>query len=238
MYMFSGFTSKASEALNDAINIAAELGHTYIGSEHMLLGIIKEGSGVAAKVLSEHGVTYDSIEKQLKETVGTGVQTSLTPSDFTPRSKRLLEMAVAASRSLGHNYVGTEHIVMAIIGEGDSYAVKFISNVEPNVESIYEDCISSLSHVSPEIQAAAAGAKGGSGNTKTLDNFSRDLTALAEDKKLDPVIGREKEIARVIQILSRRTKNNPCLIGDGEDAEHRDRARAQIVRESLGDKEE
>ena len=212
MYMFSGFTNKANEALNYAIDIAGELGHSYIGSEHMLLGIIKEGSGVAAKALAEHGIAYESIEKMLKETVGSGAKTTLGPNDFTPRSKRILEMAVAASRSLGHNYIGTEHILMAIIGEGESYAVKFMANIEPNVESIYEDCVSSLSHVPPEMQGAA-GAKGG-GATKTLDNFSKDLTAYAEDKKLDPVIGREDEINRVIQILSRRTKNNPCLIGE------------------------
>ena len=134
MFQFNGFTEKANEAMNLAVEAAQELGHTYIGSEHILLGLLREGSGVAASVLQEHHITADQVEERLEAVIGRGQPTSLSPNDFTPRCKRILEMAVVGARSMGHSYVGTEHLLIAIIQEGESYAVRFLSELgaDPN----------------------------------------------------------------------------------------------------------
>ena len=173
-------------------------------------------AGGGARVLNDYGVTEGEIKKRLIEAVGNGAPVKLTPGDFTPRTKRILEMSMAQSRALGHNYVGTEHILMAILQESDSYAVKFISSIYPKVDILFDECLRGVTDESAPAGAAPgkpAGAKRG-GSTKTLDSYAKDLTAEAKKQALDPVIGREKEIERVIQILSRRQKNNPCLIGE------------------------
>lgn len=218
MYRFNGFTEKANTALNLAIESAENLGHTYIGSEHIVLGLLKEGTGVAATVLNKLQVTAAQLEQLMSEKIGTGTKTSLSADDFTPRSKRILQIAVMEAARLGHNYVGTEHLLIAILSEGDSYGVRFLQSLGAKSGDILNEISSALS--SGEDSAPAPGmsstssSKGGKSATKTLDQFGRDLTALAAKGGIDPVIGRQTEIERVIQILSRRTKNNPCLIGE------------------------
>ena len=218
MYRFNGFTEKANTALNLAIESAENLGHTYIGSEHIVLGLLKEGTGVAATVLNKLQVTAGQLEQLMSEKIGTGTKTSLSADDFTPRSKRILQIAVMEAARLGHNYVGTEHLLIAILSEGDSYGVRFLQSLGAKSGDILNEISSALS--SGEDSAPAPGmsstspGKGSKSATKTLDQFGRDLTALAAKGGIDPVIGRQTEIERVIQILSRRTKNNPCLIGE------------------------
>ncbi len=219
MYRFNGFTEKANKALNLAVESAESLGHTYIGSEHMILGLLKEGSGVAAEVLTKLGVHADTMESTIRQKVGSGSQTRLTIDDFTPRSKRILQIAVMEASRLGHNYVGTEHLLIAILEEGDSYGVRFLSMLGVKPTNIFEEIRSSLGNGEEPFETTSSGGKakgkaGGKTDTKTLDQYGRDLTALAAKGEIDPVIGRQVEIERVIQILSRRTKNNPCLIGE------------------------
>ena len=223
MYRFNGFTEKANKALNLAVESAEQLGHTYIGSEHMILGLLKEGTGVAAEVLTKLGVSMDTMENTIRQKVGSGSQTHLTIDDFTPRSKRILQIAVMEASRLGHNYVGTEHLLIAILEEGDSYGVRFLNLLGVKATDIFEEISSSLgngeeasfSDTSSATQSAKAKGKGGSkAETKTLNQYGRDLTELAKKGQIDPVIGRQVEIDRVVQILSRRTKNNPCLIGE------------------------
>ncbi len=218
MYQFKGFTEKANKAMNCAIEEAKQLGHTYIGSEHLLLGLLKADDGVAAEILQKLGVTYDTLEEVVKNQIGSGTPTHLTIDDFTPRTKRILQLAVMHASQLHHNYVGTEHILMAILEEGDSYGVRFLQGLGVKPNDILEELeeIFHSSDYQPGEQVASGNAASGKagGATKTLDQFGRDLTALAKKGEIDPVIGRQTEIDRVIQILSRRTKNNPCLIGE------------------------
>ncbi len=218
MYQFKGFTEKANKAMNCAIEEAKQLGHTYIGSEHLLLGLLKADDGVAAEILQKLGVTYEALEEVVKNQIGSGTPTHLTIDDFTPRTKRILQLAVMHASQLHHNYVGTEHILMAILEEGDSYGVRFLQGLGVKPNDILEELeeIFHSSDYQPGEQVASGNAASGKagGATKTLDQFGRDLTALAKKGEIDPVIGRQTEIDRVIQILSRRTKNNPCLIGE------------------------
>ena len=213
MYKFNGFTEKANRALNFAIEKAETMGHTYIGSEHLLLGILAEGTGAAATLLASEGITEEKVAELLAEKVGEGLPTSLSPDDFTPRSKRILEMSIAAARSISGGYVGTEHILLAIIEEGQSYAVAFLKELGVNPEELSSKILSASEGFSGAGKSASAGKKS-DGKCPTLDKFGRDLTAEAKAGKIDPVIGRGEEIQRVIQILTRRTKNNPCLIGE------------------------
>ena len=213
MYKFNGFTEKANRALNLAIEKAETMGHTYIGSEHLLLGILAEGTGAAATLLASEGITEEKVAELLAEKVGEGLPTSLSPDDFTPRSKRILEMSIAAARSISGGYVGTEHILLAIIEEGQSYAVAFLKELGVNPEELSSKILSASEGFSGAGKSAPAGKKS-DGKCPTLDKFGRDLTAEAKAGKIDPVIGRGEEIQRVIQILTRRTKNNPCLIGE------------------------
>ena len=215
MYRFNGFTEKANRAVNLALEGAQELGHTYIGSEHLLLGLLKEGSGTAAELLQSKGVTADKIAGMIAETVGRGSRTNLTTDDFTPRGKHILELAMAAARGLQEGYVGTEHILLAILEEGQSYAVRFLEELGVDPRELGARIL----NTAQEGAGGVAGQNGprsqkGKSDTPTLSQFGRDLTAMAAEGKLDPVIGRSKEIERVIQILTRRTKNNPCLIGE------------------------
>lgn len=221
MYRFNGFTEKANNALNYSIESAENFGHTYVGSEHILLGLLKEGTGVAAVVLSELGINDSELENIIRTEIGVGSRTSLSTDDFTPRTKRILQMAVMQAATLGHNYVGTEHLLIAIIEESDSYAVRFLNEMGTSAKAILEKLNSTMGDYEAEdvkfSQNGGVGHKPGvnsKSKTKTLDQFGRDLTALASSGVIDPVIGREEEIQRVIQILSRRTKNNPCLIGE------------------------
>ena len=220
MYNFKGFTQKANDALNIAISQASSMGHTYIGTEHLLLGLIKEGSGVAAVVLKSSGLQGDNLTALIKSSVGVGNVTSLTPDDFTPRSKRVMQNAVMYSARIGHNFVGTEHLLMAILSEGDSFAVRFLEESGVSTKAVMNSLRASLgegSHRSSSLGAENGGEdaeKASNSRAKTLEKFGRDLTAAAKSGEIDPVIGRDEEITRVIQILSRRTKNNPVLVGE------------------------
>lgn len=223
MYSFNGFTQKANRALNLAVEAAQDLGHTYIGTEHILLGLLEEGTGVASAALSGSGITPDAVEDLIKTKIGVGSRTALSPSDFTPRSKRILQNAVVVAAKLGHNYVGTEHLLLALLEENDSYALGFMQELGVKPNDLLQSLRDELSGGADDseifdFESAAAGApsqhKGAKSNTKTLDQYGIDLTAKAKKGEIDPVIGRDKEIQRVIQILSRRTKNNPCLIGE------------------------
>lgn len=217
MYQFKGFTEKANKALNLAIESAEEMRHNYVGTEHILYGLVKEGSGVAATALNECGVTEDALREKLESINGTMSLVELTPDDFTPRTKRVLRAAVIISSKTGYTYVGTEHLLLAILSESDSYAVAFLEELGVSVERLAQA-------VSKGMQGGAEEGFGGFENESTpngsqkggsaLDKFGRDLTQAAKNGEIDPVIGREKEIQRVIQILSRRTKNNPVLIGE------------------------
>lgn len=208
------FTEYAKRVFNIAHDSAAELGQAYVGSEHILLGIAVEGGGTAARVLREAGLTPELIKASIEKYVGRGEGGSTTVQGLTPRAKRIIELAAAESVRLGHSYVGTEHLLMGILREYDSVASKIIvtSGADPN--KLYTDI---LNLFTPEKLKKAAARDRDSvrhPDTKTLDQFSRDLTVSASHGELDPVVGREREIQRVIQILSRRTKNNPVLIGE------------------------
>ncbi|MBQ7289270.1 MAG: ATP-dependent Clp protease ATP-binding subunit [Clostridia bacterium] len=211
-YSFNGFTQKANEALNAAIVEAETLGHTYIGSEHLLLGLLKVEGSAAHTVLQEKGVTFEEIEQLLKETVGVGTKMRLSPDQFTPRAKNIIETAVAVARQSGNAFVGTEHLLLGILGDGENYALRFMNELGVNTDELGEKMVE-RGNKSTDAGPQSKREKG-TGKTKTLDKYSRDLTADAKAGKIDPVIGRNEEINRVIQILCRRTKNNPCLIGE------------------------
>jgi ATP-dependent Clp protease ATP-binding subunit ClpC len=213
MYRFNSFTQKANEVLNLAIKSAENYGHNYIGSEHILVGLLKEGSGIAAQVLTDKGITLDDVDNLIKQEIGVGVPTKLSPDDFTPRSKRIIELSFQIARGMMHSFVGTEHLLISLIKESDSYAVKFINDLGVDEQQIMEELVQSINSSADSRQTAKNGKKGKS-KTPTLDEFGKDLTSMAKQGKIDPVIGRDKEIQRVIQILSRRNKNNPCLIGE------------------------
>ncbi len=214
MYRFSYFTQKANDVINLAIKAAENFGHNYIGSEHILLGILQEGTGLGAEVLNNKGVSAEDIQRLIEENIGRGNPTRLTPDDFTPRCKRIIEVAFQLARGMMNSFVGTEHLLMAVLKESDSYAVKFLMSLGVSPESVIEDVFSSVGRNEVGASGSAQRGKKGKSKTPTLDEFGKDLTELARQGKIDPVIGREKEIERVIQILSRRTKNNPCLIGE------------------------
>lgn len=212
MFKFTGFTEKANKSLNAAVKAAEDLGHTYIGSEHILLGLLSDTSTVAGAVLAAHNITYADIEDELKRSIGVGVPTELQPDDFTPRSKNILETSVAFARQMGQQLVGTEHVLLAIAREGSCSATLLLSRAGVSMQDIVNDVSKAL--MGGTANAGTDNKDGGKENESMLSQFSRDLTKLAKDGKIDPVIGRQKEIERVIQILSRRTKNNPCLIGE------------------------
>ncbi len=212
MFKFTGFTEKANKSLNAAVKAAENLGHTYIGSEHILLGLLSDTSTVAGAVLASHNITYADIEDELKRSIGVGVPTELQPDDFTPRSKNILETSVAFARQMGQQLVGTEHVLLAIAREGSCSATLLLSRAGVSMQDIVNDVSKAL--MGGTANAGTDNKDGGKENESMLSQFGRDLTKLAKDGKIDPVIGRQKEIERVIQILSRRTKNNPCLIGE------------------------
>ena len=221
-YNFNGFTQKANEALNFAINSAENMGHTYIGSEHILLGVSKVGSGVAASVLSKNGVTADKIEGIMRSTIGAGTPTKLSPDYFTPRAKKVIEVAVTGCKNLNKKLVGTEHILIAILSEGDNYAIRFLKELGIDIAFLTSSALKASGidfdnnedGYSTQTTNNKKNEKNDKDKTPTLEKYGRDLTKEAKAGKLDPVIGRSSEIDRVIQILCRRTKNNPCLIGE------------------------
>ena len=210
------FTPGAEEALRLSQEAAGELGHGYVGTEHLLLGLIREGGGIAHTVLTEAGLTDDMIVEIIKTSVGAGLPGSNPAQGLTPRAKHVVEIAMEDSIRGGYNYVGTEHLLAGILREGNNMAVRILRTAGVDAKHLYTALMQKLSD-SPRGRsgdAAKATAKDDGGKTKTLKEFTRDLTADARAGKLDPVIGRDSEIQRVIQILSRRTKNNPCLIGE------------------------
>ena len=217
--MNNRFTAKAQNVLNNALRIAAALGHTYIGSEHLLLSLAAEGEGVAAKLLAARGVTPDDIQRVLVETAGQGTMSHVTPTDMTPRTKRILEASAVESEKCGQNYIGTEHLLLALLSERDSVAVQILEELGISANDLKNDVIAFLND-SPAAGKREKGArengeaKGVLAKTPSLANYGRDLTEMARTGKLDPIIGRDTETERVIQILSRRQKNNPCLIGE------------------------
>ena len=188
------------------------MGHTYIGSEHILLGLLSDTSTVAGAVLAAHNITNADIEEELKRSSGVGVPTELQPDELTPRSKNILETSVAFARQMGQQLVGTEHVLLAIAREGSCSATLLLSRAGVSMQDIVNDVSKAL--MGGTANAGTDNKDGGKESESMLSQFGRDLTKLAKDGKIDPVIGRQKEIERVIQILSRRTKNNPCLIGE------------------------
>ena len=215
-YNFKGFTAKATEALNQAINSAEILGHTYIGSEHLLLGLSRVGSGVAAAVLNKNGVTQEKIEKLIIETIGSGTPTNLSPDCFTPRAKKVLEVALTGAKNLGKDLVGTEHLLVSILSEGDNYAIRFLKKLEVDVAFLTSVALkaSGVDLENPKKSSKKDKMGNSTKDTPNLEKYGRDLTMEARNGKLDPVIGRADEIERIVQILCRRSKNNPCLIGE------------------------
>ena len=218
MYNFKGFTEKANTALNLAVLCAQEMGHTYVGTEHILYGLVKEDTGVAAVVLNECGLSAEILENYIETNIGKGSKTILTPDDFTPRTKRVMQMAVLNSAKLGHNFVGTEHLLMSVLSETDSYAVRFLNELSVNPVSVVTALKANLNDDDIEDNNSDYNTNGHKhskkSDTKTLSQYGVDLTKKANDGGIDPVIGRDKEIERIIQILSRRTKNNPVLLGE------------------------
>ena len=211
------FTKSAENAIEIANDIAIELGHDYVGTEHLLYGLVKEGTGVASKVLESQEVSAEAVLAKIEELIGRGEANSSTVG-LTPRTKRVVENAFREARKLGSDYIGTEHLLIGIMREGDSVAVRIMMDLNVNPQKLYNEIVKVLSEYG-DSEGQADGAKqvkpsGSYNSTPTLNQFGNDLTKSAVEGKLDPVIGRKAETERVIQILSRRTKNNPCLIGE------------------------
>ena len=214
--MTYSFTNRAKKAIDLANELAIELGHNYIGTEHILYGLVKEGSGVAARVLANQGIEPDMIIDKIVELVGNEAPITETLG-FTPRSKRVIETSFIEARKLGYNYIGTEHLLIGILREADSIAARILLELNINIPRLYNEIIKVINEgedYAPDSDNGKGGKKGSYNQTPTLNQFGEDLTKKAEEGKLDPIIGRKEEIERVIQILSRRTKNNPCLIGE------------------------
>ena len=214
--MTYSFTNRAKKAIDLANELAIELGHNYIGTEHILYGLVKEGSGVAARVLANQGIEPDMIIDKIVELVGNEAPITETMG-FTPRSKRVIETSFIEARKLGYNYIGTEHLLIGILREADSIAARILLELNINIPRLYNEIIKVINEgedYAPDSDNGKGGKKGSYNQTPTLNQFGEDLTKKAEEGKLDPIIGRKEEIERVIQILSRRTKNNPCLIGE------------------------
>ncbi len=211
--MYGRFTEKAEKAIANSQESAMQLGHNYVGTEHLLLGLIKEGTGVAAHVLKGEGITEDKVVKEIVDLVGKGESVGQQPLGFTPRTKRVLELSFKEARGMGHNYIGTEHLLLGIIREGESVAVRIMMDLEVDPQKMAGEVAKMLKEDVPGSSGTAK-KNDNYGGTPTLNQFGRDLTEMAREDKFDPIIGRDKEIERVIQILSRRTKNNPCLIGE------------------------
>ena len=212
------FTERAQIALSKAQEAAQNMGHSYVGTEHILLGITSEGEGLGAKVMRDNGLDEALVSELLEKFVGRG-SPGVPAQGLTPESKRVIELAFIDAGRLGHNFIGTEHLLLGILREQECAGARLIASTGIDLNKIYTDIINifrttDYRPTTPQAQAAATGRSGKKTETKTLDQFSRDLTVAAQEGQLDPVIGRSREIQRVIQILSRRTKNNPVLIGE------------------------
>ncbi|WP_303864732.1 ATP-dependent Clp protease ATP-binding subunit [Alkalibaculum bacchi] len=209
--MFGRFTEKAQRVLVLSQEEAKKLNHNYIGSEHLLLGLIQEGEGVAAIALKNLGIKYESVCIEIENLVGKGEREVNEIIGYTPRTKKILELSLMEARALNQSYIGTEHILLGLIREGEGVGAKILLDMNLSFEKIREEIIKLMNNT---VNQSNKGNVAKNSNTKTLDKYGRDLTVMASQGQLDPVIGREKEIERVIQILSRRTKNNPVLIGE------------------------
>jgi len=213
--MFERFTDRARRVVVLAQEEARMLNHNYIGTEHILLGLIHEGEGVAAKALESLGISLDAVRQQAEDIIGKGQQAPSGHIPFTPRAKKVLELSLREALQLGHNYIGTEHILLGLIREGEGVAAQVLIKLGADLNRVRQQVLQLLSgYQGKEAATAGAPAEGTPSTSLVLDQFGRNLTQAAREGKLDPVIGREKEIERVMQVLSRRTKNNPVLIGE------------------------
>lgn len=215
--MFEHFTDKAIKVIMLAQEEARRLGHNLVGTEQILLGLIGEGTGVAAKVLNEQGVTLQDARKEVEKIIGRGTRFASSEVPFTPKVKRVFEQAFAEARGLGNNYIGTEHLLLGLLKEGDGVAAKVLNNLGVDSEKARTEVIRALGEVSAVSGGRSQERRGGNSSgskTATLDQFGTNLTQLAAEGKLDPIVGRDKETERAVQILGRRTKNNPVLIGE------------------------
>ena len=212
-YNFKGFTVKANEALNQAINSAEILGHTYVGSEHLLLGLLRVGGGAACAVLQKYGVTAENIEQLIRSQIGCGTKTRLSPDFFTPRAKQVIELSMSSKINSGKQLVGSEHLLLGILGEGDNFAIRFLNELDVDVANLTRELLEATG-IDVNAKTEKAPQSNNNDKTPTLIKYGRDLTEEAKKGKIDPVIGRQNEVERVIQILCRRTKNNPCLVGE------------------------
>lgn len=209
------YTGKAKKAIDLATRISKKLDYNYVGTEHILAGLIKEGTGVAAQVLSADGVDYDKLIQMIKDLISPGEGVAMAEkSGMTPRAEGVLERAQEIAEHLGYDEVGTEHILMAIISQGDCAAARLLNTMNVNMQKMYVDILTAIGEDPARYREELQKSRAGASQTPTLDQYSRDLTELAENGELDPVIGRDKQMLRVIQILCRRGKNNPCLIGE------------------------
>ena len=213
--MIYKFTNKAKKVIEISNDISIELGHNYIGTEHILYGLAKEGEGIAAKVLLNKGITPEKIVKKIEEIVGKGNEIEETLG-FTPRTKRILENAFLETKKIGSNFIGTEHLLLAILKESDCLAVKIILELNVEIPKIYNEIAKVVNEeeIDNDINKKLSKSVGGTSATPTLNQYGDDITAKAEEGKYDTIIGREKEIERIMQIISRRNKNNPCLVGE------------------------
>ncbi len=217
--MFERFTEKAIKVIMLAQEEARRLGHNFVGTEQVLLGLIGEGTGVAAKTLKSMGVNLKDARAEVEKIIGRGSGFVAVEIPFTPRAKRVLELSWDEARQLGHNYIGTEHLLLGLIREGEGVAARVLENLGVDLNKVRSNVVKMLGESKPQTttsSVASSSSSSSSGKTKTpsLDEFGRDLTLAAQELRLDPVVGRDKEIERVIQILARRTKNNPVLIGE------------------------
>ena len=210
--IYGKFTQRAAQALNFSKECSNALGHNYIGTEHILWGLVKEGGGIAANVLLSSGVTDSKVMEKIITIIGKG-DGNAPIAGYTPRTKRVLELSYAETRRMGQNFIGTEHIMLGLLREGESIAIRILLELGVDINKLYDNLITMLQEDTPAAVAASK-PKAEDLQTPTLDQFGRDLTVMAREGKVDPIVGRDKEIERIIQILSRRTKNNPCLIGE------------------------
>ena len=211
MFMFGRFTERAQQVLVLAQEEAKRLSHNFIGTEHILLGLVREGSGIAARSLQNLGIQLPKVRSEVERIIGKGDKAQSQGISYTPRAKKVIELAIEEGQNLGHNYVGTEHLLLGLLREGEGIAAQVLTNLGVDLKKARREVIQLLGG---EAQLSSGQGAKAAPQTPTVDTFGRDLTKLAREGKLDPVIGRETEIERVIQILSRRTKNNPCLIGE------------------------
>jgi len=214
--MIYKFTISSEKVLQIAKEVATVLGHNYIGTEHILYGLAKEQNGVANKVLKRQNITPDIVFEKIEDLIGSNPNNKVTVLGFTPRSKRVIENAYIEAKKSGLDHIGSEHFVIGIMKESDSIAMRIINNLKVKTEDIYNDITKVINEFDVSVNDKNLNNKEETSfnSTQTLNQFSTDLTKAAREGKLDPVIGRVEETERVIEILSRRTKNNPCLIGE------------------------